>query len=136
MFLAELLFALAMAILFTLIFALGFKRPGPWAAWWTFLVVVFLAAWAGSLWLSPAGPAFIEIYWLPILIIAFIVALLLAAVTPPPKAPSNVETISQVHKEETATETAFDIFFWILLISLLILILLGYFTPAEDVVVT
>lgn len=136
MFLGEVLLALCMAILFTLIFTLGFKRPGPWTAWWAFFLVIFLAAWAGGLWISPAGPVFIGIYWLPIILVAFIFAVLLAAVSPLQTRQPKVETVSQVEKQETAAEKVFDAFFWLLLFSLVIAIILGYFLPAEEVIVT
>jgi hypothetical protein len=137
MFLTELLFALCMALLFTLIFTMGLKRPGPWSAWWAFFLVIFLAAWAGGLWISPAGPVFIGIYWLPILLVTFIFAILLASVAPPRSRQAKVETISQVEQQETTAEKVFDIFFWVLVISLSAVIVLGYFfTANQEVIVT
>jgi len=125
MFLAELLFALCMAILFTLIFAIGLRRTGPWANVWIFFLVIFLAAWAGGLWISPAGPVFLGIYWLPILFFSFIFAVLLASAVPPERPEPKVETISQVKRKE-AMAKAYDVFLWILLISLVMMIILGY----------
>lgn len=131
----EFIFALCMALLFTLIFALVLKRPGPWSTWWAFFLVIFLAAWAGGLWITPAGPVFVGIYWLPIILVAFIFAVLLAAITPPRSRQPKVETISQVQKEESATEKEFDVFFWVLLVVLAVVILLGYFLAGEEEVV-
>jgi len=128
MFLAEMLFALCMAMLFTLIFAIGLRRMGPWANVWIFFLIIFLAAWAGSLWISPAGPVFIGIAWLPILFISFLLAILLASFNPPQQPEPKVETISEVKDKEAAVR-AFDAFFWILLISLVVIILLGYVVP-------
>jgi hypothetical protein len=88
-------------------------------------MVVFLVTWAGSLWISPAGPVFIGIYWLPILLISSIVAVLLACSLPPERPQAKVETISEVKREEAATR-AFDSFFWLLLILLGAIVLLGY----------
>ena len=136
MFLGELLFAFFMALLFTLIFTLVFKRPGPWSAWWAFFLVIFLAAWAGGLWITPAGPVFVGIYWLPIILVAFIFAILLAAVNTPQSRQPKVATISQVEQQETTAEKIFDVFFWVLLVVLTITIILGYFLPAEEVIVT
>ena len=135
MFLGEFLFALVMAVLFTLIFAVGLKRQGPWSAWWTFFLIILLAGWAGGLWISPVGPTFIGIYWVPIILVAFIFAVLLAAVAPPSTQKSKVETISQVKEEEAAAEKALDIFFWVLLVILIIAIILGYFTTTTKIVV-
>jgi hypothetical protein len=134
MFIVDLLFALVMALIFTLIFAVGFRRPGPWSSIAAFFVVIFLATWAGGLWISPAGPVFLGIYWLPILLTALLVALLLAAV--PPRRPRHVQTITEVEeqeREERTVERALDAFFWAVLIGFAALIVLGYVvevTPA------
>jgi hypothetical protein len=125
MFLGELLLALFMAMLFTMIFAIGLRRSGPWANIWIFFLVIFLAAWAGGLWISPAGPVFVGIYWLPVLFFSFIFAVLLAAAVPPERSESKVETISEVKDKEAAVK-AYDAFLWILLISLVMMIILGY----------
>ncbi len=137
MYWGEFIFALIMAVIFTLIFAVGLRRPGPWAAWWAFFLVIFFAAWAGSLWITPAGPVFVGIYWLPIILVAFLVAVLLAAISPePPPQQPKVETISEVERKETNAKKAFDVFFWVLLISLIVVVILGYFAPTEEVIVT
>jgi hypothetical protein len=126
MFLMEALFALVMALLFTAIFTLGFRRPGPWSSVLTFFVIVFLAAWAGSLWLSPAGPVFVGIYWLPIIMVALLFALLLSAMVPPRPPTQRVETISQVKQEEKAVQRMYNVFFWTLLAGFIAIIILGY----------
>lgn len=122
----EALFALVMALLFTLIFTLGFERRGPWSSIVVFFLVVFLAAWAGSLWISPAGPAFVGIFWVPIVAVAFIFAVLLSTLFPRRPPTQHVETISQVKQEEKVRERVYDAFFWMLLIGLAVIILLGY----------
>lgn len=33
-------------------------------------LVVFLAAWARGLWISPAGPVIVGIYWLPMIYVS------------------------------------------------------------------
>lgn len=128
MFFVSMLFALLMAAVFTLIFALGFRRPGPWSNALVFFLVIFLAAWAGGLWISPAGPVFYGIYWLPIILVAFLFAVLLAGV-PPGRRPPHVKTISEAKAEaqqQQAAERAFDAFFWVLLIAFVGFIVLGY----------
>jgi cytochrome bd-type quinol oxidase subunit 1 len=122
----EALFALAMAVLFTIIFTLGFQRRGPWSSTLLFFIVVFLAAWAGSLWISPIGPAFAGIYWVPIVAVALLFALMLSTMLPRRPPTQKVETISQVKRDEKVTERVFDAFFWMLVVGLGIIILLGY----------
>jgi hypothetical protein len=136
MFFIEILFALLMAFIFTLIFAVGFRRPGPWSSIWAFFAVIFLASWAGGLWISQIGPAFAGIYWLPIILVSFIFALLLASFVPGSRRRPKVDTISQVEQEETAKEKVFDVFFWIFLVSFLVIIILGYFVPNRGIIVT
>ncbi len=122
----EALFALVMALLFTLIFTMAFQRRGPWSSVVVFFLVVFLAAWAGSLWISPAGPAFLGIFWVPIVAVAFIFAVLLSTLLPRRPPTQRVETISQVKQEEKTRERIYDAFFWMLVIGLAVIILLGY----------
>lgn len=134
MFWTELLFLIAVATLFTLVFVVGLRRPGPWAAWWTFFLVIFLAAWAGSLWLAPVGPIFFGIYWLPIMLVSLVFAVLLAAVTPITgnEPNSKVETITEVKQKEEeakAAESTVDAFFWVLIVIFAAIIIFGYFTP-------
>jgi hypothetical protein len=126
MFLVDLLLALAVALLLTAIFAGGFRNRGPWDAWWVFLLVVFLATWAGGLWFAPFGPTVFEVAWLPFLFVGLIVALLLAAVVPPARPPRTYgEAIAEARAEE-ATVAAFSAFFWILLIGLAVAVVLAY----------
>lgn len=126
MYVMQVLFALLMALLFTALFTLGFQRRGPWSSVLVFFLIVFLAAWAGSLWISPAGPAFVGIFWVPIIAVAFIVAVLLSAALPRRPPTQHVETISQVKREEKVRERVFDAFFWALLIGFVVIIILGY----------
>jgi hypothetical protein len=127
MFVVDLLLALLMALTFTMVFAIGFRRPGPWSSVFAFFMVIFLAAWAGGLWISPAGPVFLGIYWLPVVLVAFLVGLLLAAISP--RRPRHVQTISEAREEaeeKRAVERVFNSFFWVLLIGFGLLIVLGY----------
>jgi hypothetical protein len=120
-------FAFLMAMLFTAIFVLGFLRGGgPWSVVVMFFLIVFLAGWAGSLWISPAGPALLGIFWVPIIAVAFVFAVLLTSLIPRRPPTQSVETISQVKQEEQATQRVFNLFFWVLLIGLAVVIVLGY----------
>jgi hypothetical protein len=124
----SILFALAMGLIFTAIFAVALRRPGPWSSIVAFFLVIFLAAWAGSLWISPVGPALIGVFWVPLVLVAFIVAALLAVASP--RRPPRVETISQVKQEEQARRRAVDVLFWALIASFIVIIGLGYILGA------
>lgn len=129
MFLATVLYALIFAALLTLIFTLALGRRGPWSSWLLFFIVVFLAAWAAGLWIYPVGPVLAGVSWLPILAAAFMVALLLAAmagpVRPPAERPPN-EVPSEFERGRRPDGDGVDIFLWLLLALLAILIILGY----------
>lgn len=72
---------LTIAFLVTSIFFYGFKRGGPWT-FWVFLLMLFLAAWAGRLWITPIGPEWWGVAWVPLVSFVFIVGLLIAIATP------------------------------------------------------
>ena len=128
-YLLQIVFALIMALVFTAIFALGLRRRGPWSSLLVFFLIIFLAAWAGSLWFSPMGPVFLGVYWVPIVLFAFIFAAMMAASTRP-RRPPHVETISEAREKDKTAQRAFDAFFWVLLIGFAVVIVLGYLLDA------
>jgi len=126
MFFVDLLLALVVALVLSAIFSAAFRIRGPWGIWWIFLLVIFLATWAGGVWLTPFGPTLFDVAWLPFLFVGLIFTLILAAVVPPARPPRTYsEAVAEVRAEEAAV-AAFSIFFWIMLISLIIVIVLGY----------
>jgi hypothetical protein len=126
MFLVDLLLAFVVALLFTAMLSAVFHNSGPWGIWWVFLLVVFLATWAGGLWLTPFGPTLFDVAWLPFLFVGLIVTLILAAVVPPARPPRTYgEAVAEVQAQEAAL-AAFSIFFWIMLLGLILVIMLGY----------
>ncbi|MFP4395970.1 MAG: hypothetical protein ACLFTI_11970 [Anaerolineales bacterium] len=137
MFFAEFVFALAIALLLTGFFFVAFRYRGPWDVWWLFLVVIFLAAWAGGLWIEPIGPPLFEIYWLPFLLVGLLFALILAAAVPPrpprlpgrpraPRTPRTRRAATPTTPAEEETALAVGLFFWLMLVSLMVVILIGY----------
>lgn len=121
----DLLFALVVALGLTLIFAGLFRNAGPWALWWMFLLLVFLAAWAGGVWITPIGPQLFGRYWLPFLLAGLFFALLLAAAAPisPPRTEEGAQLVARA---EGATSTGVSIFLWILLLGLIVAIFVAY----------
>ncbi len=125
MILTDILFAMVVAVGLTLIFAKLLRNVGPWALWWMFLLLVFLAAWAGGVWITPVGPQLFGRYWLPFLLAGLFFALLLAAAAPvsPPRTEEAAQLVAQA---EEATSTGVSIFFWILLLALIVAIVVAY----------
>jgi flagellar biosynthesis protein FliQ len=128
MFLRDLIFALFFALLFVVLFGRGFRLRGPWKRFSLLFAVVFLATWAGGVWLTPVGPVLWGGYWLPFLIVGLVVSLLLAATVAAESDESTVELVDVEQKEEDkkAIVTALGVFFWVLVVALVVGIVIRY----------
>lgn len=126
----ELIVVLFMALLVASIFFYGFRSRGPWSAFWVFLLVLFLAGWAGRLWVTPAGPVMWGFGWLPVLVFVFIVAVLIAVASPREDNMAE-DDISRSRRKATQPGTeagaAFGILFWLLLILFITAIVAGLY---------
>jgi 4-hydroxybenzoate polyprenyltransferase len=128
MFFLDIIYALGFSLLVVLIFSFLFKRRGPWP-FLVFLLLVFLAAWAGGVWFSPADPLGSNWYWLPFLISALIIALLVTAAVPSDRDHMRIKKTQRLGQPEEATESevVLGLFFWILVILLIGSIFFRYF---------
>jgi hypothetical protein len=123
----DFIFAVFIAVILSIVFAGGFRNRGPWANTVVFFAVVFLAAWAGGMWLQPIGPSLWGMYWVPFVFVGLLVALLLAAVAPPQqRSPRKAAGVHEEKVEEVATMRALGIFFWIFVVALILVILISY----------
>lgn len=120
------LYLLVIAFLITLFFRFLLRVSGPWGSFWAFFIIVLMGILAADIWISPIGPYFADIHWVPPVAAGLVIALLLAATTPSPKARSEMEAEESTGKEEAAA-VALGTFFWFLIIFLLILIIVGLF---------
>lgn len=127
--------ALVIALIVAAVFYYGFNRRGPWGAFWTFLLILFFAAWAGSFWIEPAGPVIWGFAWLPLFFWVFIVALIIGVATGEDRTSSRYDTTrtsetteTEVSETEAGTAAALGIFFWILLALLIVAIIIGLLT--------
>lgn len=120
--------ALIFALIFTAIVVGGFRQRGPWASLAMFFIVLFLATWAGGIWIHPIGRPLWGTYWLPFLAVGLIVALLLAAVAPIEGEESTVKLIDQKkrEKEKRRVMGVLGGFFWALIIVLIAAIIARY----------
>lgn len=120
MFLLDLAFALIVAMAFAVVLVGVFRwrhpaRSGPWAAFLFLFGVLFLAVWAGGVWLTPGS------------LIAFgltglLVALLVVALAPARFPRSRRRDVLEASNEGTV----FGLYFWFLLSALLLAVILGY----------
>ncbi len=110
------------------IFFYGLKRRGPWGAFWVFLLVLFLASWAGRLWIAPAGPVFWGFGWLSVIFWVFIIALIIGLATPPERdriVDYEPDTKTEITESDRGTAVVFGFFFWILMLVFIIAIIGG-----------
>lgn len=128
MFFIHIIFALFFALILTAAFAAGFRSRGPWANLVVFFFVLFLASWAGGLWLAPFGPALWGTFWLPFFLAGLLVLLVLVASVPPAGQESTVELVDKKERaaEKKAAATALGVFFWVLIVLLIVAIVVRY----------
>lgn len=130
MFFGEIFVILDIALLFSLLLVGGFnwrrgENPAAWPSVIFMFLILFPILWVADLWLQPAGPVVLDVYWVPLLVVGLIVALILAALVPPQPRRRVAET-GEPPEAEFATYTAFGMFFWILMLLLVLTIFLGY----------
>jgi hypothetical protein len=101
------------------------------ATFW-FLIITFLASWAGSLWLGPMGPSIRGVYWLPSLLVGATAGLVFLVFAPRRAPRSRIETlemleeIQQTREMEKATTVSFSVFLWVAILTLLAAIIVRY----------
>lgn len=120
----DFLSALIIALLIAAVFS-GLGRQGPWASFWILFLILFLAAWAGGIWVQPMGPPVWGLYWIPFLCVALLFALILAAATPP-RRPPGATGGENVREDTSGAALALEAFFWIWVIVLALLIFSHY----------
>src|SRR6056297_1757313 len=120
-FIFDMLFVLALALVLSALFTFVFKKKGPWASYLAFFLVLFFATWAVGVRMVGFGPyLFGVVNWLPYLFVGLIFALILAAV------PAEGQI-----KVDTGPESGhpFNVYFWILIILLVIAVIAAYVWP-------
>ncbi|MCE3226412.1 MAG: hypothetical protein K0S32_963 [Bacteroidetes bacterium] len=120
----EIVAALVMALAITIFFSSVLRTKGPWGAVWLIFITIFLASWAGYLWITPFGPMVLGVSVAPIFIVGVIFAFILAAVSVPAK---RKKMKTEEEKEVDEATIAIGIFFWIVLAILLVAIVSGYY---------
>lgn len=119
----EVLLALVLAAMVVLAVTRGLRRAGPWGrAVWLFLVV-FLVIWAFGVWAEPVGPRVGDVVWLPFLLAALFIGLLLAAVPGDRRTITLTPTPPEAREEMASEVGAVGVFFWILVAGLFLVAL-------------
>jgi hypothetical protein len=129
---ADFFVALIVALLVSVFFGLAMRRKLKRTGFSWFFLILFLATWAGGIWIGPFGPSFRGTSWLPFVLVAVVVGAFLAAVAPR-RAPSGrietlemLEEIEQGRKLEKLTYISLGLFFWIALFVLVTAIIVRY----------
>lgn len=128
----QIIISAIVAVILSLIFVVIFQRRLSWTATLWFLIITFLASWAGSLWLGPMGPSTRGVYWLPPLLVGFTAGLIFLIFAPRRAPKSRLETlemleeIQQTRDMERATNISFSVFLWVIMFTLLGAIIARY----------
>ena len=130
----DLTIAVLIAFVFS-IFLIGvirWRRPGTSGIWskLSFLfVILFLVIWAGGIWLIPFGPKFLNTYWLPFIVSAIAISLILITLIPPQSgSKTSIKLVRTEDKKKPASERELvpGIFFWLLILALITVIVIRY----------
>jgi hypothetical protein len=126
------LFAAALiALILTVASAFFLGKRGPWDSIWTFFLVLFLILSTVSIYVSPIGPVYWGIAWIPILVAGIIVTILLIAAMPHPHSGNNRDKteVNVAYTRQDSRVTPVGRFFWALVILLAIAIIIGMANP-------
>lgn len=132
MFILELLIAVCVSLFLSVLFVVATRRGGRRTGLvWLFLII-FLAAWAGGVWLKPFGPTIWGIHWLAF-VLAGLFVLGIFTIAAPQRAPRGrhdtldmLERVARERELEQVTYVTLGTFFWILLVALIIVIIIRY----------
>lgn len=124
---ADAVFALAIAFFLTVIFVVLGRRARSGRRIVVFFTLVFLAAWAGGVWIAPVGPRLLGVYWLSFFTVGLIFALLQEGLAALPRraAPRQGEAEMDA-KEERELENVFNGFMIVLLVLFIAAIVIRY----------
>lgn len=128
----EIIAVLILALLITALFSFGLRTKGPWGNFWTFFLVLVCGIWIVAIWAEPVGPVWYGAAWIDFIFVGVLLALILAAATPPSHPNSIRPTMNRTKMEEYDEEStepdtisAIGAFFWIMLLIFLIAIVAG-----------
>jgi hypothetical protein len=88
---------------------------------WGLFLIFFLGIWAGGVWIVPFGPTHFGVTWLPFLLIAILLAVLVVAMSP--RAGGSHRSEQEVERE---VEVGLGLFFWVLIGALIVSIVAAY----------
>ena len=133
MFWVDLVVVLAITLSIAGLFGMGRRKPGAGLDVLVFFLLLFFATWAVGGWFQPLGPPLWGAYWIPYLIAAVLIGMLLCAVMEAagsPRIPQTPADRREEAKAEEAAARAFGAFFWVFLVVALTAITVKYVLTA------
>lgn len=121
----DLIVAFIVATVLVAVLGAGVRRLPVGSMLIAMFAILFLASWAGGIWLAPPGSRPVLAYIVPFLVVGLAMALLMTAFIPrhPPRTRGEA-----LRRQDARREVAsfVNVFFWLLLVVLLASILVRY----------
>jgi hypothetical protein len=121
--------AALVSLILTVVSVFFLGKRGPWGSIWTFFLVLFLTLGTVSIYISPIGPVYWDVAWIPITIAGIIVTILLIAAMPHPDQSNTDKGRSEPVVKAEPYATPVGRFFWVLIILFVIAIMVGMVNP-------
>lgn len=118
MFFAGVGLAIIIAFILTLIVGKGIKQFA-YAELIGLFFLIFLATWAGGLWIEPAGPAMWGVSLAVFVIVGSLVALIVAATLPTPRHRKGHPALTGGPIDQIHQESFINVFFVIIVLTLI-----------------
>lgn len=130
MLLAEIILAFLIGLLLAIVMVAVFRwqKPGAKGYWSTLLflfALLFVASWAGGLWISNFGPVGWGIRWLPFVVAGVVISILLLVLIPQ-RRPRTTEEAERQATLQTGMPGVVNVILWILIVALAISIVAYY----------
>jgi hypothetical protein len=125
---AELITALVMAVALAYLFAKNLRRRGRRSGFFWFFLLIFMATWAGGVWLMPFGPVVMGIHWLPFAVAGLIGAVAISLLAGR-RRPATSDRPGRDRGGQGAANPSYlslDAVFWMILLFLLATVILRY----------
>jgi len=123
------IFGVSVLVVALLVGALGWRRyeNGPaWDAAIFVFLVLYPALWVARMWIRPAGPVFLGVYWVPLVFCGLMVAFVIGATRPRRRRRKREIVIGPSEPPEDPARMPFGFFFWFLMLLYLGALVAGY----------
>ncbi|HEV8244381.1 MAG TPA: hypothetical protein VGP93_01300 [Polyangiaceae bacterium] len=130
---SDILVALLVALVFSGVFASVVRWGGPHtgrigaAGLLIFFCLMFLATWAGGLWMPPLGPPAWGVSWLNFALVGLVMAAVIAAAGAPGR-PRRARAGATALDQSDTAGLGLTIFFWVAVVILLLMVIAAYAT--------